>query len=633
MTLYTIQKRRAHTSGDWAATNPILVEGQWGIEIDTGKAKLGDGETNWSSLPYFSNGALISAQISEAMSNVFVMLEADQDETDIPEGTPFGTPIFRKTSGPALFTMGVDYVVSDFIAGEPVPDALLFSGDTGGLIIPRYDVPRGVLSSDDIGIALQSTAPYSPTAIKINEDYSITAGDPEPVPDPATTGASFMGPYMVGGTIGWMSVNTLTGGSAGHVQVRKFVVDEVTLETTQQDMHEYDFSAGPYSYTPHINHFANGVVTTDDYTSTQTSHQWRFLPFDVTGLGTPVTATLSSVGMTGFDVGSEFCVSQDNYLSGHSRWYRVQPDGTILQNMTLGTELGDLYDLTNIENLGAVENTFIHGDYKEYLGVVANDGTVTSTLLTDFFGAGSWVGATLWSYDGKVYVGATSTDETIAKVLADLNGTPTVHTFVDTGHETIPAGMTSRGELVTLDSAGTHYAIFEFGTGSPVIPWTEVDLATAFIMEPAGYGSATHVGSTIVCSTSPTRATNVHVAGLVVDPAKSYEIEVVWGGIVHNDATPPYSIGQPYGGNVVIRSTTSIASALDAYNGSWYRLSDEPEAHITAALPHPDVEIFRIGPGQLQWDDAVADSPTMIAVHVETPYSEIMTALRWREAP
>ena len=36
----------------WANVNPILAQGELGIEIDTSRIKIGDGVTSWNSLKY-----------------------------------------------------------------------------------------------------------------------------------------------------------------------------------------------------------------------------------------------------------------------------------------------------------------------------------------------------------------------------------------------------------------------------------------------------------------------------------------------------------------------------------------------------------------------------------------------------
>ena len=44
-----IQLRRGGAQ-EWANANPILAQGELGIELDTGRIKIGDGVTSWNSL-------------------------------------------------------------------------------------------------------------------------------------------------------------------------------------------------------------------------------------------------------------------------------------------------------------------------------------------------------------------------------------------------------------------------------------------------------------------------------------------------------------------------------------------------------------------------------------------------------
>jgi Major tropism determinant N-terminal domain len=49
---YRIQFRR-DTSTNWDSNNPILLQGEFGYELDTGFAKIGDGSSTWDQLTYF----------------------------------------------------------------------------------------------------------------------------------------------------------------------------------------------------------------------------------------------------------------------------------------------------------------------------------------------------------------------------------------------------------------------------------------------------------------------------------------------------------------------------------------------------------------------------------------------------
>jgi hypothetical protein len=51
MPAVTIQVRR-DTAANWTSANPTLAAGEWALETDTKKIKIGDGTTAWTSLPY-----------------------------------------------------------------------------------------------------------------------------------------------------------------------------------------------------------------------------------------------------------------------------------------------------------------------------------------------------------------------------------------------------------------------------------------------------------------------------------------------------------------------------------------------------------------------------------------------------
>jgi hypothetical protein len=61
----TILKRfmfRRGAAADWTTANPVLLEGEPGLETDTGHLKFGDGVTAWNALDYFT-GYLTAAQV------------------------------------------------------------------------------------------------------------------------------------------------------------------------------------------------------------------------------------------------------------------------------------------------------------------------------------------------------------------------------------------------------------------------------------------------------------------------------------------------------------------------------------------------------------------------------------------
>ena len=45
---------RRDTSVNWEANNPVLLSGEPGYEINTGKLKIGDGSSTWTNLDYYA---------------------------------------------------------------------------------------------------------------------------------------------------------------------------------------------------------------------------------------------------------------------------------------------------------------------------------------------------------------------------------------------------------------------------------------------------------------------------------------------------------------------------------------------------------------------------------------------------
>ncbi len=67
MSYITIKLRRG-TAAQWTAQNPVLAEGEIGLETDTRKFKAGDGTTAWTGLLYYGgsdNGATLFRELTD----------------------------------------------------------------------------------------------------------------------------------------------------------------------------------------------------------------------------------------------------------------------------------------------------------------------------------------------------------------------------------------------------------------------------------------------------------------------------------------------------------------------------------------------------------------------------------------
>jgi len=73
MASYRLAIRR-DTAANWTSEDPILAQGEFGYEADTGNLKIGDGTTAWTSLPYYTSigGANLDNLIDVDTSGVSV---------------------------------------------------------------------------------------------------------------------------------------------------------------------------------------------------------------------------------------------------------------------------------------------------------------------------------------------------------------------------------------------------------------------------------------------------------------------------------------------------------------------------------------------------------------------------------
>jgi hypothetical protein len=63
-------QQRRKTAADWTSTNEVLLDGEIGVESDTGKWKTGNGTTAWNSIAYQPFTAGITAQINTAVAGL-----------------------------------------------------------------------------------------------------------------------------------------------------------------------------------------------------------------------------------------------------------------------------------------------------------------------------------------------------------------------------------------------------------------------------------------------------------------------------------------------------------------------------------------------------------------------------------
>lgn len=73
---------RNDTAENWNNVNPILLKGEMGVEIDTGKTKIGNGTADWKTLKYSGVDEDTIKGIIDKNRNAVEFIEANEGETD-----------------------------------------------------------------------------------------------------------------------------------------------------------------------------------------------------------------------------------------------------------------------------------------------------------------------------------------------------------------------------------------------------------------------------------------------------------------------------------------------------------------------------------------------------------------------
>jgi hypothetical protein len=67
---------RRDIAANWAGANPVLANGEVGLETDTRNVKVGDGSTAYVALPYWLNGKDVRGQASKMDAGTITIAEA-----------------------------------------------------------------------------------------------------------------------------------------------------------------------------------------------------------------------------------------------------------------------------------------------------------------------------------------------------------------------------------------------------------------------------------------------------------------------------------------------------------------------------------------------------------------------------
>lgn len=164
-----IQLRRG-SSTQWSSTNPILMQGEIGAELNTGRFKIGDGTGSWNSLPYSSDATTGSID--------YFTIAASDETTDLTTGSgkvyfrmPYAGTLLAVRSSVNTAPVGSTLIVDINISGSAASGSLL-----GTKLSIDASEKTSVTAASQATIATSSLADDSEIIIDIDQVGSSTAG-------------------------------------------------------------------------------------------------------------------------------------------------------------------------------------------------------------------------------------------------------------------------------------------------------------------------------------------------------------------------------------------------------------------------------------------------------------------------
>ena len=281
-----IQIRR-DTAANWTSVDPILAEGEIGLETDTNQIKFGDGVLAWTALAYFGGGGNpFDQDLNTTDAVVFAGLTNNAIVYPASDGT-VGQSIVTDGAGNLSFASGAN----PFDQSLNIADAVSFTGLTNNAIIyPTLDGTIGqVIVTDGAGnLSFASAANPFDQSLNIADAVSFTG----------LTNNSIIYPTS-DGTAGQAIVTDGAGNLSFASGANPF---DQTLNTTDAVIFDKVTLTGPIIERQVAASFTSGTLTLDCDSANVFTHA---LTADVT------TVTINNIPTSGSAIGLTLILEAD----------------------------------------------------------------------------------------------------------------------------------------------------------------------------------------------------------------------------------------------------------------------------------------------------------------------------------
>lgn len=302
-----LQIRRG-TAANWASSDPTLLEGEIGYELDTGNWKVGDGTTGWLLLPYqfpYLKG-------SKALDTDTLVVDQTNDRVGIGANTP-ATVLHIEDAAPIIRMRDTDSGAGIYseIGTSNNDGTIVISADAGNasgtsnaskiqFVIDNAATPQvTVLSDNKVGIGTAApgsniSVVSSTTTADINLVNSGTTGGSSGLSISTSSNAASI-TNVQNSTLAFGTNNTgrVTIAAAGNVGIgTSSPSDLLHIEGTSPIIRLKDSAASPYSQISADNTIGSLLISADQ-ANTGTSSTMRFAVDGTTAV------TINSSGQVG----------------------------------------------------------------------------------------------------------------------------------------------------------------------------------------------------------------------------------------------------------------------------------------------------------------------------------------------
>lgn len=185
MPAQTVIKLRRDTAADWVTANPVLAEGEAGLETDSGLVKYGNGTSAWADLPY-TTASSVKTKVQNATGSsipkgsVVYISGANGDNPLISLADADGEATSSKTLGiteAAIANGAQGYVIeSGLITGlntnsANAGDSVWLSSTAGGFVFGAP--PAKPAHSVYLGVVTRKNANNGTILVKVQNGYEL----------------------------------------------------------------------------------------------------------------------------------------------------------------------------------------------------------------------------------------------------------------------------------------------------------------------------------------------------------------------------------------------------------------------------------------------------------------------------